>query len=117
MIYRCNHLLDTFKATAKRNDITYTAVRKQMNQLEDYLGVKFTRRTLGISLTTAEKVLNAENLKLMKDSDSIMKKVQCSQQLKTEPAFNYKADHFSIGKNVHGEQMRAEPAPVFRWRL
>lgn len=83
-----NHLLDTFKAVAEegsftkaaeKNYITHTAVRKQMNQLEDFLGVKlFSRSTAGITLTAAGKVLYAETLKLIKESDAIIKKVQAA---------------------------------------
>lgn len=83
-----NHLLDTFKAVAeegsftkaaKKSYITHTAVRKQMNQLEGYLGVKlFDRSTAGIALTASGKVLYAEALKLMKASDAVIQKVQAA---------------------------------------
>lgn len=83
-----NHLLDTFKAVAEEGSftkaaeksyITHTAVRKRMNQLETYLGVKlFRRSTAGITLTAAGKVLYAETLKLMKESDAIVSKVQAA---------------------------------------
>lgn len=83
-----NHLLDTFKTVAEEGSftkaaeksyLTHTAVRKQMNQLESYLGVKlFSRSTAGVTLTAAGKVLYAETLRLMKESDSIIKKVQAA---------------------------------------
>lgn len=83
-----NHLLDMFKAVAEegsftkaaeKNYITHTAVRKQMNQLESYLGVKlFDRSQTGIALTAAGKVLYAETLKLMNESDRIIKRVQAA---------------------------------------
>lgn len=81
-----NHLLDTFKCTAEEGSftkaaaklyITHTAVRKQINELENYLGVKlFKRNQSGVVLTNAGAVLYEESLKLMKESDRIIQKVQ-----------------------------------------
>lgn len=80
-----NHLLDTFKAVAEEGSflkaaekhyITHTAVRKQMGQLEDALGVRlFDRSQRGAALTPAGKVLYAEALNLMKESDRVKEKV------------------------------------------
>lgn len=83
-----NHLLDTFKAVAEEGSflkagekifLTHTAVRKQINNLEEMLGVSlFERRTSGVSLNEAGKVLYAETLKLMEESKEIIKKVQAA---------------------------------------
>lgn len=81
-----NHLLDTFKAVAEEGSflkaaekifLTHTAVRKQINRLEEMLGARlFDRKTTGVSLNKAGKVLYEETLHLIKESDEIKRKVQ-----------------------------------------
>lgn len=81
-----NHRLDTFKAVAEEGSfnkaaeklyITHTAVRKQIGQLEEALGVKLFDRTAGgVSLTAAGQVLYAETLTLMRTSEEIIQKVK-----------------------------------------
>lgn len=81
-----NHLLDTFKAAAEEGSfnragerlyVTSTAVRKQINQLENYIGVKlFDRHQTGVKLTESGKVLYARTLELQKKSEEIIHEVQ-----------------------------------------
>lgn len=81
-----NKLLDTFKAVADYGSfskaanelfITHTALIKQINSLEEYLGVKLFNRTHhGTSLTPAGQVLYSETLELIKTSDKIIFQVQ-----------------------------------------
>ncbi|MDD8034885.1 MAG: LysR family transcriptional regulator, partial [Thomasclavelia ramosa] len=81
-----NKLLDTFKAVADYGSfskaanelfITHTALIKQINSLEEYLGVKlFSRTHHGTSLTPAGQVLYSETLELIKTSDKIISQVQ-----------------------------------------
>ena len=80
-----NHLLDTFRAAAEEGSflkaaekqyITHTAVRKQIGQLEDMLGVRlFERSRRGVVLTSAGQVLYAETLNLIRESERIRDKV------------------------------------------
>lgn len=77
-----NQLLDTFKLVAEEGSftkaahklyLTHTAVRKQINQLENLLETKlFIRDTTGVSLTTAGQILYTETLKLMNYSAEIV---------------------------------------------
>lgn len=83
-----NHLLDSFKAVAEEGSfnraaerlyITNTAVRKQVGQLETYIGVRlFDRRQTGTKLTAAGKILYARTLELQKRSEEIIHEVQAA---------------------------------------
>lgn len=83
-----NHLLDTFKIVSEEGSfnragerlyITSTAVRKQMNQLENYLGVKlFERSQGGVKLNAAGRILYARTLELQKRSEEIIHEVQAA---------------------------------------
>lgn len=83
-----NHLLDTFKTVAEEGSfnraaeklyITNTAVRKQIGQLETYIGVRlFDRRQTGTKLTAAGKILYARTLELQKRSEEIIHEVQAA---------------------------------------
>lgn len=79
-------ILDTFRAVAECGSFTaaaekifisHTAVRKQINKLENELGVRlFQRSQRGLTLNSAGQVLYAEVLRLMKESDAVIRKVQ-----------------------------------------
>lgn len=89
-----NQLLDTFKLVAEEGSftkaahklyLTHTAVRKQINQLENLLETKlFIRDTTGVSLTTAGQILYTETLKLMNYSAEIVSKVQAASDIGTK---------------------------------
>jgi DNA-binding transcriptional LysR family regulator len=81
-----NKSLDVFKAVAESASfskaaeqlfISHTAVIKQMNQLENHLGVKLVRRSnRGIILTAAGQQLYQETLQMIKYSDAAIQRVQ-----------------------------------------
>lgn len=79
-------VLDTFKTVAETGSftqsaeklfITHTAIRKQINQLEAYLGVKlFERSKQGVVLTNAGQAMYAEALRIMKESNIAVQRVR-----------------------------------------
>ncbi|MCD7949933.1 MAG: LysR family transcriptional regulator [Erysipelotrichaceae bacterium] len=81
-----NKSLDVFKAVAECSSFTkasqqlyisHTAVIKQINQLENYLGVKLFKRThQGVILTSAGHQLYNETLQIMEFSTQAIKRVQ-----------------------------------------
>ena len=81
-----DRILDTFKAVAEEGSftkaadklyITHTAIRKQMGQLEENLGVTlFDRSNQGIRLTNAGQVMYAEALRIMKESEISFQRVR-----------------------------------------
>lgn len=80
--------LDTFRVVAETGSftqaaeqlfLTHTAIRKQMNQLENRMGVKlFERSQQGVRLTGAGQVMYAEALRIMKESDAAIQRVQAA---------------------------------------
>lgn len=81
-----NHLLDTFMIVAEEGSfnkaatrlfISHTAVMKQINQLEDQLGVKlFNRDRQGLSLTVAGQSLKSELPAYLATSEQILSKIR-----------------------------------------
>lgn len=80
--------LDTFRIVAETGSftqaaeqlfLTHTAIRKQINQLENRLDVKlFERSQQGVKLTGAGRVMYAETLRIMKESDAAIQRVQAA---------------------------------------
>ena len=95
-------LLDTFKAVAETGSftkaaevlfITHTAVRKQIDQLENRLEVKlFDRSKQGVKLTGAGQVMYAETLRFIKDSELMVQKIR--------DAYNANPHLLKIGTSV-----------------
>lgn len=95
-------VLDTFIITAETGSftkaaeklyITHTAVRKQIDQLENRLEVKlFDRSKHGVKLTAAGQVMYAEALKLIKESNDSINRVK--------EAFNLAPSTLKIGTSV-----------------
>lgn len=81
-----NKALDVFKAVAENSSfskaakqlyISHTAVIKQINQLENHLGVRLFERThRGILITPAGQQLYKETLHMMKESEEAIHRVQ-----------------------------------------
>ena len=95
-------LLDTFKAVAETGSftkaadilfITHTAIRKQIDQLEKQIGVKlFDRTRQGVTLTSAGQVMYAEALKIIRESEAAVIRVQ--------DAYRDKSSTLKIGTSI-----------------
>jgi len=122
-------VLDTFKAVADTGSflqaaekcyITHTAVIKQMNQLENRLGVRlFARSNQGVSLTAAGQSLYTDTIKIMRFSDEAHRRLQeahCSSLLTIRVGTSalYPCKAFlelwdKIGSNLPRFQLRIVP--------
>lgn len=81
-----NRLLDTFLAAsdcgsfsraAERLHISSTAIVKQINQLEDEMGVRlFSRTSRGVALTEAGKAFQEESRKIIRASEEATRRIQ-----------------------------------------
>lgn len=69
----------SFTKSAEKLYITHTAIKKQIDQLERNLGVKlFSRSTQGVILTNAGQVMYAESLRIIRESEAAVQRVQAA---------------------------------------
>lgn len=118
-----NHLLDTFQAVVENGSFTraasqlfisHTAVMKQINQLENQLGVTlFHRNHQGLQLTSAGKKLWQELPAYLETSRKLLQEVQGqSATLLLGSSPFYPIDQFfEIWQQLKKPQMRLEVVP------
>ena len=80
-IFRVTADCGSFSKAAVKLYITHTAVIKQINNLEEHIGVRlFERSTHGVRLTTAGEVFYRESVELTRLSQEAVKRVRAAGQ-------------------------------------
>lgn len=116
-----NKLLDTFLAVAdcgsfsraaERLHISSTAIVKQINQLEDEIGIRLFRRSKrGVALTEAGKTFQVEARRLIRSSEEILQRIRSiearsTQQVRLGTALLRPARYFlHLWSQVYGKSL------------